>query len=88
MVFGEQVFEGESLMAVPAQPGRTLIMPLAPARDVPVVLMIKALVGSKVGWGGRAPGVMGQWLWQGRARRSARCARGRRTAASMGTRRW
>jgi hypothetical protein len=48
MIFGEQVFEGESLLSVPAEPERTLTVPLAPARDAPVVLMIKALVGTKV----------------------------------------
>ncbi|KIZ00360.1 putative Bardet-Biedl syndrome 2 protein like protein [Monoraphidium neglectum] len=47
MIFGEQVFEGESLLSVPAEPERTLTVPLAPARDAPVVLMIKALVGTK-----------------------------------------
>lgn len=48
MVFGEQVFAGESLMCAPADPGRTLTVPLAPARDAPVALMIKALVGARV----------------------------------------
>jgi hypothetical protein len=48
MIFGEQVFEGESLLAVPRDPSRSLTVRLAPARDAAVVLMIKALVGAKV----------------------------------------
>eukprot|EP00775_Hariotina_reticulata_P010207 gene10207-10368_t len=47
VLFGEQVFLNESLFVRPAQPGSSLSVPLSPARDMPVVLMMKVLVGSK-----------------------------------------
>ncbi|KAI8467845.1 MAG: ciliary BBSome complex subunit 2 [Monoraphidium minutum] len=47
MVFGEQLFEGESLLAVPDAPAPALTVRLAPARDAAAALMIKALVGNK-----------------------------------------
>jgi hypothetical protein len=62
VVFGEQVFPGESLLVVPGAPSSTLTAAVAPARDAAVMLLIKALVGSRTsnvyqvrsgrGWGG------------------------------------
>jgi Bardet-Biedl syndrome 2 protein len=43
-----QVFEGESLLVAPQQPGPTLMVPLATRRDAPVLLLMKVLVGSRM----------------------------------------
>jgi hypothetical protein len=47
VVFGEQIFPGESLMVVPPTPSTSLTISLHPSKDTAVMLMIKALVGSK-----------------------------------------
>uniref|UniRef100_A0A383WCU1 Bardet-Biedl syndrome 2 protein homolog n=1 Tax=Tetradesmus obliquus TaxID=3088 RepID=A0A383WCU1_TETOB len=47
LIFGEQVFQGESLFVRPPQPSSSLTVQLAPARDTPVMLLMKVLVGSR-----------------------------------------
>jgi Bardet-Biedl syndrome 2 protein len=47
VLFGEQVFLNESLFVRPAHPSSSLTVPLSPARNTPVVLLMKVLVGSK-----------------------------------------
>ncbi|GLC47294.1 Bardet-Biedl syndrome 2 protein [Pleodorina starrii] len=47
VVFGEQIFEEESLFVYPKKPDTTLAVPLKPLKDVSVVLMIKVLVGGR-----------------------------------------
>ncbi|KAF6253535.1 BBS2m [Scenedesmus sp. NREL 46B-D3] len=47
IIFGEQVFQGESLFVRPPQPSSSLTVQLAPARDTPVMLLMKVLVGSR-----------------------------------------
>lgn len=42
-----QVFEGESLLVHPPQPASSLTVQLAPARDAPVMLLMKVLVGTR-----------------------------------------
>jgi Bardet-Biedl syndrome 2 protein len=41
------VFEGESLLVAPQQPSSSLTVPLTPRRDMPVLLLMKVLVGSR-----------------------------------------
>nr|ADI46967.1 LOW QUALITY PROTEIN: BBS2m [Volvox carteri f. nagariensis] len=47
VVFGEQIFEEESLFVCPKKPETSLAVPLKPLKDVAVVLMIKVLVGGR-----------------------------------------
>ncbi|GFR49930.1 hypothetical protein Agub_g12034 [Astrephomene gubernaculifera] len=47
VVFGEQIFDEESLFVYPKNPDTTLAVPLKPLKDVSVVLMIKVLVGGR-----------------------------------------
>ncbi|KAG2486168.1 hypothetical protein HYH03_015132 [Edaphochlamys debaryana] len=47
VVFGEQIFEQESLFVYPRNPDMQLAVPLKPLKDVAVVLMIKVLVGGR-----------------------------------------
>lgn len=47
VVFGEQIFEEESLFVYPRAPEPQLNVPLKPLKDVAVVLMIKVLVGGR-----------------------------------------
>lgn len=47
VVFGEQIFAEESLFVHPKTVATSLSVPLRPLKDVAVVLMIKALVGSR-----------------------------------------
>ncbi|KAG1676464.1 hypothetical protein FOA52_002284 [Chlamydomonas sp. UWO 241] len=47
VVFGEQIFEEESLFLYPKNPDTQLAVPLRPIKDVSVVLMAKVLVGRK-----------------------------------------
>nr|BCL66158.1 Bardet-Biedl syndrome 2 protein [Volvox reticuliferus] len=47
VVFGEQIFEQESLFVFPKKPETSLAVPLKPLKDVAVVLMIKVLVGGR-----------------------------------------
>jgi hypothetical protein len=51
MIFSEGIFPGESLLTAPADPAHTLTVQLAPPRDAAVALLIKALVGARVGGG-------------------------------------
>jgi len=46
VVFGEQLFEGESLYVSPKHPSSTMAIPVRPTKDVPVEVMIKAFVSS------------------------------------------
>jgi len=49
VVFGENVFEdSDSYVVHPKSPSETISVPLAPKKDVPTELLVKALVGS---WG-------------------------------------
>lgn len=47
VIFGEQVFEEESLFLYPKNPSTELAVPLRPIKDVAVVLMVKVLVGRR-----------------------------------------
>nr|BCL66089.1 Bardet-Biedl syndrome 2 protein [Volvox africanus] len=47
VVFGEQIFDEESLFMYPKKPDTSLAVPLKPLKDVAVVLMIKVLVGGR-----------------------------------------
>ncbi|KXZ53986.1 hypothetical protein GPECTOR_5g1 [Gonium pectorale] len=47
VVFGEQIFDEESLFVYPKNPDTSLAVPLKPLKDVSVVLMIKVLVGGR-----------------------------------------
>ncbi|PNW81715.1 hypothetical protein CHLRE_06g257250v5 [Chlamydomonas reinhardtii] len=47
VVFGEQIFDEESLFVYPKNPDVQLAVPLKPLKDVSVVLMIKVLVGGR-----------------------------------------
>jgi len=47
VVFGEQIFEEESLFVYPKNPDVQVSVPLKPLKDVSVVLMIKVLVGQR-----------------------------------------
>lgn len=42
-----QVFKGESLLVHPPQAASSLTVQLAPAKDAPVMLLMKVLVGSR-----------------------------------------
>jgi hypothetical protein len=44
VVFGEQIFEEESLFLYPKNPDTELAVPLRPIKDVSVVLMAKVIM--------------------------------------------
>lgn len=41
------MFDGESLLVAPQQPSSSLTVPLTPRRDMPVLLLMKVLVGGR-----------------------------------------
>ena len=45
--FDGGVFEGESLVAYPANPSKELVIPITPPRDIQADLLVQAMVGAR-----------------------------------------